>query len=186
MGRKKSPRRYDRRANLITLMERENIDGVAEWSRQIEERSPEHYKVSSQKLGELIKDGDDFQNLTEERAQQIIAAYPEYRIEWLLGFDSYITKTDKYFADLTEKHDKERDGLLFGLIAFANADGYKCSKVGNGIIIENRHGERIDLAGEDLDSLIDDLTGAVGGIVSHRIIRKLSQARVVEKGNPAQ
>ena len=32
--------------------------------------------------------------LTEENAQYIISAYPEYRIEWLLGYDDFMTKED--------------------------------------------------------------------------------------------
>lgn len=183
MARKPEPRRYDRRERLIALMERERVNKT-EMSKQIEQRTGRI--IAPQCIGRLVKDGDKFDNLTDTRAKDIIEAYPEYRLTWLLGYDDYMTETDAYFASLTKKHDEERDSLLYGLIAFANADGYKCSKVGNSIIIENRHGERTDLSGEDLDNLIDDLAGAIGGIVSRRIIRKLSEVRIVDKSNPAR
>lgn len=32
--------------------------------------------------------------LTEETAQDIVSKYPEYRIEWLLGYDDFMTKED--------------------------------------------------------------------------------------------
>lgn len=182
MARKPEPKRRDRRERLIALMEREQVNQT-DMSRQIEERTG--YKVAPQNIGAMIKDGDGFDNLTDTRAEQIIAAYPEYRIAWLLGYDEYMTQTDYYYAYIARQNE-ERNGLLYGLIAFANADGYKCSKVGNSIIIENKHGERINLSGKELDNLIDDMSGAVGGIISRRIIRKLSEMHVEDLSNPAR
>lgn len=94
MARRKAPKRYDRRENLIRLMRKENVT-VTEMSCQIKERTG--YDIAPQNLGQLIKSGDDFQNLTDERAEQIIAAYPQYRIQWLMGYDDFMTD-----ADLTE------------------------------------------------------------------------------------
>lgn len=89
MARHKAPKRYNRRENLLKLMSMENVT-VTEMSAQIKERAG--YDIAPQNLGQLIKDGDDFQNLTDERAEQIIAAYPQYRIQWLMGYDDF--KTD--------------------------------------------------------------------------------------------
>lgn len=90
MGRRPEPKRYDRRDRLILLMKSENIEGVAELSRIIEAKTGT--TIAQQNLGQLIKDGDEFQNLTEERAREIINAFPNYRLAWLMGIDDFMTE----------------------------------------------------------------------------------------------
>lgn len=56
--------------------------------------------------------------LTEETAQDIIKAFPEYRVEWLLGYEKFVINSDKsneireVFAEALEKLDSVRECLL--------------------------------------------------------------------------
>ena len=59
--------------------------------------------------------------LTEDNAQFIISAFPEYRIEWLLGYDDVMLKKD-YFAKTLKKAQGESEIMeqaLFGLAALS-------------------------------------------------------------------
>lgn len=45
------------------------------------------------------------QPLTEETARQIVTAFPEYRIEWILGYDDYMTSSDQLVDTINNKVD---------------------------------------------------------------------------------
>lgn len=45
------------------------------------------------------------QGLTDENAQEIIKAFPNYRIQWLLGYDDYMTTTDELRSLIHNKVD---------------------------------------------------------------------------------
>lgn len=62
--------------------------------------------------------------LTEETALDIVSAFPDYRIEWLLGYDDSMTNAEK-FLNTVQKANEE--GLLLhkGFFSFAHLSGFK-------------------------------------------------------------
>ena len=74
--------------------------------------------INQQKLAELIFQTQQNisriiqkrQPLTEETAQAIIRAFPEYRIQWLLGYDDVMTVNDEISGYFLLKN-KAADGM---------------------------------------------------------------------------
>lgn len=62
--------------------------------------------------------------LTEETAQDIVTAFPKYRIAWLLGYDDYMTFADQLTGVIRET-DKEAALLHNGLLSFAQLSGFQ-------------------------------------------------------------
>lgn len=108
MSRKKrnteiNPIRAER---LKTLIEREGITRK-EFANRISQAHETVSRILNQK-----------QPLTEGTAQDIIKAFPEYRIEWLLGYEKFVINSDKSneireaFAEALKKLDSVRECLL--------------------------------------------------------------------------
>ena len=111
MGRKPGKKHPKRRDNLKKLMELEGISTV-EMERLIHDRTGKTFQY--QCIGRCVEDGDAFDNLTEERASDVIEAFPKYRIQWLLGYDDYMTNADLVFNAVDERKRKQ---ALFATIA---------------------------------------------------------------------
>lgn len=100
MGRPPEPKNYLRRERLIQLLEHEGITYYEMWksiNARFHDANPSRSDkdvISHTTLGRLVKDGDGFKNLTEEVAKLIIEYYPQYRIQWLLGYDDYMTDAE--------------------------------------------------------------------------------------------
>ena len=70
----------------------------------------ERENVTQAKLAELIFQTQQNisrimqkkQPLTEETAKAIVAAFPEYRIEWLMGYDDIMTHADQLRRKITD------------------------------------------------------------------------------------
>lgn len=61
--------------------------------------------------------------LTEETARTIIDHYPKYPLEWLLGYEDYMTVADKLVAELSQAQE-ESDFMTFALIGLARLSGF--------------------------------------------------------------
>lgn len=109
MSKKKKEINPIRAERLKKLIEREGIRQI-ELARLINRTQQNISKVINLKAA-----------LTEDNAQFIISAFPEYRIEWLLGYDDVMLKTD-YFAKTLKKAQGESEIMeraLFGLAALS-------------------------------------------------------------------
>jgi len=62
--------------------------------------------------------------LTEETAHDIVSAFPKYRIEWLLGYDDYMTFSDQLTGVIRETN-REAELLHTGFFSFAQLSGFK-------------------------------------------------------------
>ena len=62
--------------------------------------------------------------LTEETARAIVTAFPKYRIEWLLGYDDYMTFSDQLTGVIRETN-KEAELLHNGFFSFARLSGFQ-------------------------------------------------------------
>ena len=85
-----NPVRADR---VKTILERENVT---------QQRLAELIFQTQQNISRIMQKK---QPLTEETAKAIIAACPEYRIEWLLGYDDIMTQTDEIRVLINNKVD---------------------------------------------------------------------------------
>lgn len=100
MGRPPEPKNYERRKRLIQLLEHEGITYYEMWksiNARFHDANPSRQDkdvISHTTLRRLVKDGDDFHNLTDDVAKLIIEYYPKYRIQWLLGYDDFMTDAE--------------------------------------------------------------------------------------------
>jgi len=104
--------------------------------------------------------------LTEETAAAIIRAYPRYRLEWLLGYDDYMSESDQ-FDDFVSRINEEHDNNVFAVRHLAklrhiDLDLYASGHLhANGVVEDDyiaRIGDRqVSLTYSDLTDLIDDL-----------------------------
>ena len=83
MSRQKTEINPVRAERVKILIDRENIKQT-EFAKRIFQTQQNVSRIVQKK-----------QPLTEETARQIVKAFPEYRIEWLLGDDDHMTATDQ-------------------------------------------------------------------------------------------
>lgn len=109
--------------------------------------------------------------LTEEKAQDIVKAFPKYRIEWLLGYDDYMTFAD-YLTGVIRDTNREAELLHTGFFSFAQLSGFKIDVApfpGTGSLEEtfqnmkeyctiNRDGKSVTLSMADLNSFENELS----------------------------
>lgn len=65
-------------------------------------------------------------SLTEDNAARIVALYPKYRFEWLMGYDPYKTNAELFMGVISDTQ-KESDMMMLGLKAFASLCGFEIS-----------------------------------------------------------
>lgn len=88
MGRKKAEINPIRAERLKILIDREKKIRHGDFS-QI--KFAESINMAQRNVSRIIQ---MHHGLTEETARHIIEQYPDYRIEWLLGYDDYMTTAD--------------------------------------------------------------------------------------------
>lgn len=102
MSRKKTEINPIRAERVKTLIEREGIKQTA---------FAEKIHMTQQNVSRIINRKNA---LTEETARQIVEKFPDYRIEWLMGYDDQMTHDD--FGNFaTNVHDRIADGV-WGMI----------------------------------------------------------------------
>ena len=79
--------------NLKKLIEREKIK---------QQELADLLFMSQQSISRIIQKK---QSLTDQTARAIIKAFPDYRIEWLLGYDDVMTHTDKLRTTINNRVD---------------------------------------------------------------------------------
>ena len=93
--------------------------------------------------------------LTEETAQDIIRAFPDYRIEWLLGYDDLMTHDD-WADNIQNKKDLVANGM-WGIIENS------LNQKGKSLKFVHREGQHIDsserLHADCYYSVVDKKTG---------------------------
>lgn len=56
--------------------------------------------ISQQAISAMV---NERANLTETTAKAVIKLYPEYRYEWLMGYDDFKTRDDMYLSKFSER-----------------------------------------------------------------------------------
>ena len=109
--------------------------------------------------------------LTEETAHDILSAFPINRIEWLLGYDDYMTFSDQLTGVIRETN-REAELLHTGFFSFAQLSGFKIDVApfpGTGSLEEtfrnmkeyctiSRDGKSVTLSMADLNSFENELS----------------------------
>ena len=99
----------------------ENIKKLIEGEKITQTELADRIHMTQQNISRIVQMK---QPLTEETARLIIEAFPEYRIEWLLGYDDFMTKEDLY-NDILHKAKEEATLLHSGLFSLAKLSGFK-------------------------------------------------------------
>lgn len=152
MGRKKSEIKPEPAERLKKLCEDERIK---------QKELSEKILLSPQTISKIINKKS---SLTEDNAKRIIDLYPQYRFEWLMGYDPYKTTAELNIAILSQAQ-QEGDKLLLGLQAFASLSGYEIliplSASGSRDVMEIveaiNHGYSITHAGKTVFISIDNM-----------------------------
>lgn len=112
MSRKKTEINPIRAERVKKLIEREKISQV-DFASRIFQTQQNVSRILNLKTA-----------LTEETARLIIEAFPEYRIEWLLGYDDSMTNAEKFLNTIQKANE---EGLLLhkGFFSFAQLSGFK-------------------------------------------------------------
>lgn len=135
MSRPKTEINPQRALNLKTLIEREIKSRKERKEKYSQTAFAKDIGHSQQNISEIInlKHG-----LTEETAHDIIRVFPDYRIEWLLGYDDYMTESDK-LASLIKNMKEETNLMEKGLYCFLKLYGFSVAeadykKIGDPVI----------------------------------------------------
>ena len=115
MGRKRVEIKPEPAERLKQLCEEENIK---------QQELASLICTSPQTISKIINKKS---SLTEDNASRIVALYPKYRFEWLMGYDPYKTNADLFMGVIADTQ-KESDMMMLGLQAFASLCGYEISR----------------------------------------------------------
>lgn len=117
MSRKKTEMNPIRAERVKTLIEREKHLHDPKFSQV---KLADKIHMTQQNISRIVQMK---QPLTEETARLIIEAFPDYRIEWLLGYDNDMTENEKYLNKLDKA--KSRSELLHDAIhSFLQLSGF--------------------------------------------------------------
>lgn len=111
MSRKKTEINPIRAERVKKLIEREGISQI-DFANRIFQTQQNVSRIINLKTA-----------LTEETARDIVTAFPEYRIEWLLGYDDAMT-TAEQFSNAIQTMNEEGELLHRGFMSFAKLSGF--------------------------------------------------------------
>lgn len=112
MSRKKTEIDPVRAERLKKIIDREGISQI-DFAKRISQTQQNVSRIINLKSA-----------LTEETARTIVSVFPEYRIEWLLGYDNSMTVYDQ-LSDAIQTAEEESALLHNGFISFAKLSGFK-------------------------------------------------------------
>lgn len=168
MGRKKAEINPKRAERLKILIDREKELRHGKFS-QI--KFAESINMSQQNISRIIQKK---QALVEDTARLITDRYPEYRIEWLLGYDDYMTRANYLLAVAAQCQEEAQvmNTAFFGLARLSgfsmelNRKYYDNSVVGliqtiKSTITFSRDGKSVTLSLADINEIENELCDIV-------------------------
>lgn len=143
MSRKKTEINPIRAERVKKLIELEKISQM-EFAKEIHQTQQNVSRIINLKTA-----------LTEENAMEIVKHFPEYRIEWLLGYDDYMTDYD-WADNIQNKKDLVANGM-WGIIENS------LNQKGKSLKFVHRKGQYVDsserLHADCYYSVVDKKTG---------------------------
>lgn len=117
MGRKKAEINPKRAERLKILIDREKKLRNGDFNQT---KFAESIHMSQQNVSRIIQ---KHQNLHEDTAQEIVKQYPVYRIEWLMGYDDYMTRAD-HLLSVVEQCQAEEETMRSAFFGLARLSGF--------------------------------------------------------------
>ena len=159
------------------ILEREKISQKDLADALIDPRDPEK-SMEPQNLSRMMKTG----KITEKTCKRIVAAFPEYRIEWLLGIDDYMTARDA-IDGFINRMDREHDDNIDTARHLAKLRNIEFNLYSSGIIqdengrfldcfLVRKDGKKAYITYNDLTDLISDLAA----LTESRLTRMIEKA----------
>lgn len=179
MGRKKVAIHAERGERLKILIDREKKLRNGDFNQT---KFAKSIHMSQQNVSRIVQ---KHQNLYEETAQEIVKQYPEYRIEWLMGYDDYMTMAD-YLLAVTAQCQAEKQVMNTAFFGLARLCGFSMElnrKYYDGNSLEglfqtiksavtfSRDGMSVTLSLEDINEIENELCD----IVEARLKRMLKK-----------
>lgn len=139
--------------------------------------------ISQQKISEMI---NGKANVTETTARAIIKAFPQYRFEWLMGYDDFKTLIELNLANYQRvKHEGELLDIAF--FYFAKLNGYTVEhpNFSSAHSVEEaigfvQHGYKIKKEGQSRQLSLDelrDLENDICDYIGYRLDRYMEKGR---------
>ncbi len=117
-------------------------------------------------------------DLTESNAESIIHLFPEYRLEWLLGYDDYKTIADKeageaaYFINKGAFEIQQREAMMFIIRRF----GYDVAPIGFDVRIVNKATEeQVVIPLSEARDYFEELSNMIENYVRFHFNRKMKE-----------
>lgn len=98
----------------------ENVKKLIEAEKITQTELADRIHMTQQNISRIVQMK---QPLTEETARHIIEQYPKYRIEWLLGYDDYMTTAD-YLLAVTAQCQAEEQVMNTAFFGLARLSGF--------------------------------------------------------------
>ncbi len=133
------------------ILEREHITQKDLADRLVDPHDPKK-SMEPQNLSRMMKTG----KITEKTCQRIIAAFPEYRLDWLMGFDDYMT-----FEDWIDSTHHQQDVVAQGIWGMIEKSLSKQGKSLRFVHRQDQHVHAYQRAHADCYYTIVDQDGAV-------------------------
>lgn len=122
-----------RKKTEINPKRAENLKKLIGWQEISQKELGKKINYTQQSVSKIINMKTP---LTEETAKEIIKVFPQYRLEWLLGYDEYPTDYD--WADGVQNWKDEVADCMWGVIENS------LKKQGKSLRFVHRSGEHVD------------------------------------------
>ncbi len=160
------------------ILEREHITQKDLADRLVDPHDPKK-SMEPQNLSRMMKTG----KITEKTCQRIVAAFPEYRLNWLMGFDDYMTESDA-FDGLVKKLDHEHDDNIVTARHLAKLRHIDFQLYSSGMV-QNENGRFLDCFlvrkdGKQAYITYDDLTDLIcdlAALTESRLTRLIEKSK---------
>lgn len=170
MSRNKTELNPKSAERVKTIIDREKISQI-EFSKRIHQSQQNISRIVTMKSA-----------LTKDNAQAIVTAFPEYRIEWLLGIDDYMTARDA-IDGFIKRMDREHDDNIDTARHLAKLRNIEFNLYSSGIIqdengrfldcfLVRKDGKKAYITYNDLNDLISDLAA----LTESRLTRMIEKA----------
>ena len=162
MGRPPKEINYKRCENLKEL-----LDEVKKKDREKNTQAniAERIYISQQELSKIV---NKHANLTEETAKRIIEEFPEYRLNWLLGYDTFKTYPDElaHYTNQIVDGWKQQDNLYAALMFIIHSMGYDVAFDSNCFcIIDNENEDYAILSLSEAKYYYDELFQMINSMI---------------------
>ena len=146
------------------------LKNLCEWEGITQQNLAEKIHISQQTVSQMVQGKS---TVTEQTAEEIAAAFPKYRKEWLLGFDDFPTEDSK-LSDMARMIDDIYHSVLLLVGAIAEKNGYKRidTNLARGMVFASDDGGKLIISNEDYEKMLEEEIIAYTDFRFKRLIEK--------------